>query len=64
MLKYYFTFCCMTIISSSILLTTRKLADGKKSVANRIQSPCLLHFLGEKESIKFGVCVMNMHTKE
>jgi len=41
------------------------MADGKKSMANWVQSPCLLHFLGEKaESIKFGVCIMNMHTKE
>jgi len=45
----------MTIISSSILFTTRKLADGKRSVANWVQSPCLLHFLGVKSNL---VCVL------
>jgi len=47
----------MTIISRSILFTTIKLAEGKRSVANWVQSPCVLHFLGEKAKSNQILCV-------
>jgi len=51
----------MTIISSSILFTTKILANGKRSMANWIVT-LPAPFLGGQ--IKFGVCIMNMHNKE